>query len=117
MDEKTIETARKIVETVATERAPYREVDARLFAAGVLLICNALTRPLTPEEAFGEPVESTLGKAIVEVSEMAGHRRAEIEAIKAFITRQDDGAVRLAYARETTRPPERAKVLCRGRTA
>ena len=52
-------------------------------------------------------VESTLGKAIVEVSEMAGHRRAEIEAIKAFITRQDDGAVRLAYATGTEPLPRR----------
>ena len=32
-----------------------------------------------------EQVESTLGCAIVEVSEMAGRRRAEIEAIKAFV--------------------------------
>ena len=38
---------------------------------------------------------------------MAGHRRAEIEAIKAFITRQDDGAVRLAYATGTEPLPRR----------
>ena len=37
----------------------------------------------------------------------AGHRRAEIEAIKAFITRQDDGAVRLAYAPGTEPLPRR----------
>ena len=36
---------------------------------------------------------------IVEASEMAGTNRAEIESLKAFISRQDDGNVRLAYAR------------------
>ena len=54
-----------------------------------------------------EQVESTLGCAIVEVSEMAGRRRAEIEAIKAFISRQDDGGVRLAYAPGTEPLPRR----------
>ena len=51
--DKVIEAARKMVEAVATDRGPYRQVDARLFAAGVLLICHELRRPLTPEEAFG----------------------------------------------------------------
>ncbi|MDE0379638.1 MAG: hypothetical protein OXI20_10395 [Rhodospirillales bacterium] len=58
-----------------------------------------------------EQVESVLGKAIVEVSEMAGRRRAEIEHIKAFITRQDDGnGVRLAYA-SGTEPHKRRFVI------
>lgn len=52
-------------------------------------------------------VEATLGCAIVEVSEMAGHRRAEIERIKAFVTRQDDGHVRLSYAVSTEPLPRR----------
>ena len=52
-------------------------------------------------------VESVLGRAIVEVSEMAGHRRAEIEHIKSFITRQDDGHVRLSYAMSTEPLPRR----------
>ena len=52
-------------------------------------------------------VEATLGRAIVEVSEMAGRRRAEIEQIKSFISRQDDGAVRLAYAAGTEPLPRR----------
>ena len=43
--------------------------------------------------------EALLGRVIVEASEMAGSNRAELESLKAFITRQDDGAVRLAYRR------------------
>ena len=54
-----------------------------------------------------EQVEATLGRAIVEVSEMGGRRRAEIEHIKSFITRQDDGHVRLSYATGTEPLPRR----------
>ena len=46
-----------------------------------------------------ERAEALLGRVIVEASEMTGANRAEIESLKAFITRQDDGNVRLAYAR------------------
>ena len=52
-------------------------------------------------------VESTLGKALVEASEMAGRRRAEIEKIKNYLTRQDDGGIRLAYATGTEPLPRR----------
>ena len=46
-----------------------------------------------------EQVEAVLGRAIVEVSEMGGRRKADLEHIKSFVTRQNDGHVRLAYAR------------------
>ena len=46
-----------------------------------------------------ERAEALLGRVIVEASEMTGSTRAEVESLKAFITRQDDGNVRLAYAR------------------
>ena len=46
-----------------------------------------------------EQVEAVLGRAIVEVSEMGERRKADIEHIKSFVTRQNDGHVRLAYAR------------------
>ena len=46
-----------------------------------------------------ERAESLLGRVIVEASEMGGINRAELESLKAFITRQDDGNVRLSYAR------------------
>ena len=54
-----------------------------------------------------EQVEAVLGRAIVEVSEMGGRRRADIEHIKSFVTRQNDGHVRLAYARSPESLPRR----------
>ena len=46
--------------------------------------------------------EATLGKAILEVSEMSGSKRAEVEDIKAFLSRQVDER-RLAYGHNVTR--------------
>ena len=54
-----------------------------------------------------ELVEAVLSRAIVEASEMAGRRRAEIEHIKGFISRQDDGHVRLSYATNAEPLPRR----------
>ena len=51
--------------------------------------------------------EATLGCAIVEISEMAGRRRAEIEGIKTYVVRRDDGNVRLAYAHTPESLPRR----------
>ena len=81
---------------------------------------SALFRAILPPdipELFGDGlrwdasdkamVEAVLGRAIVEVSEMAGHRRAEIERIKSFVTRQNDGHVRLSYAVGTEPLPRR----------
>ena len=45
-------------------------------------------------------VESMLGRVIVELSELTGFRRAELESLKSFISRRDDGATRLAYRRD-----------------
>ena len=45
---------------------------------------------------------------IVELSELTGFRRAELESLKAFISRRDDGATRLAYRRD----PETALRRC-----
>lgn len=56
-------------------------------------------------------VESFLGRAIVEATEMVGRGRAEIENMKAVITRQDDGAVRLPYARSTEPLPRRCIIV------
>ena len=73
---------------------------------------SALLRAILPPEVpdlFGDglnwdaptqvKIEATLRRALVEVSEMAGRRRAEIEAIKTYIVQQDDGGVRLPYDR------------------
>ena len=46
-----------------------------------------------------ERAEALLGRVIVEAGEMSGVNRAELQSLKSFITRQDDGTVRLAYAR------------------
>jgi predicted P-loop ATPase len=48
-----------------------------------------------------EIIELLAGKWIVEVAELAGMRRTEIEQVKAFLSRQSDSA-RLAYGRLTT---------------
>ena len=54
-----------------------------------------------------EQVEAVLGRLICEVPEMGGRRKAEIEHMKALITRQDDGVIRLAYARTPEPLPRR----------
>jgi predicted P-loop ATPase len=51
-------------------------------------------------------IEGTLGKWIVEAADMAGKRKAEIEQLKAMLSRQVDGPARMAYARL---PVERAR--------
>lgn len=44
-----------------------------------------------------ELIESTLGKWIIEASDLAGKRKAEIEQLKAMMSRQVDGPARLAW--------------------
>ena len=44
--------------------------------------------------------ETLQGRVIVEVSEMTGARRADLENLKSFISQQDDGATRFAYRRD-----------------
>lgn len=44
-------------------------------------------------------IERTTGKWILEASELHGNRGREVEALKAFLSRQIDGPVRLAYGR------------------
>lgn len=43
-------------------------------------------------------IEKTLGKWIIEASDLAGRRRAEVEQLKATLSRGTDGPARLAYA-------------------
>ena len=45
-------------------------------------------------------LEAVQGRVICELSELTGFRRAELESLKAFISRRDDGATRLAYRRD-----------------
>ena len=50
----------------------------------------------TPQER----AEALQGRVIVEASELAGVSRADLASLKAFLSRTDDGAVRLAYRRD-----------------
>ena len=52
-----------------------------------------------------EQAEQLAGKVVVELSEMTGIRKAELERLKSFITRQDDGQFRWAYARAPVSSP------------
>lgn len=45
-----------------------------------------------------ELIEATLGKWIIEASDLAGKRKTEIEQLKAMLSRQVDGPARMAYA-------------------
>ena len=56
-------------------------------------------------------IESLQGKAIVEAAEMSGAMRAEIDSMKAFLSRTDDGSARLAYRRNPERMPRRCIIV------
>ena len=81
---------------------------------------SALTRVVLPQDIPGlhsdglrwdaqaaQQVDATRGRVIVEVSEMVGRSRAEIGNIKAFISRVDDGSVRLPWRRNPDPLPRR----------
>ena len=55
--------------------------------------------------------EALQGRVIVEVSEMAGSTRAEMQSLKAFLTRTDDGSIRLAYRTNPEAMPRRAVLV------
>jgi predicted P-loop ATPase len=44
-----------------------------------------------------ELIEATLGKWIIEASDLSGKRKAEVDRLKAMLSRQTDGPVRKAY--------------------
>ena len=83
---------------------------------------STLLRQILPEAAYfsdglnfngsaRERVESLLGYVIVEASEMAGISRAKIDSLKAFISRAEDGSVRLAYRRNKDVLPRRCIIV------
>ena len=55
--------------------------------------------------------EALLGKVVVEASELSGANRAELESLKAFLTRNNDGNVRLAYRRNPEPMPRRCIIV------
>ena len=54
-----------------------------------------------------EQAEQMAGAVVCELSELAGIRKAELERLKSFVTRRDDGQFRWAYARAPVRSPRR----------
>jgi hypothetical protein len=52
-----------------------------------------------------ELIEGTAGKWIIEAGELAGMTPARVEHLKAMLSRQVDGPVRMAYARESEERP------------
>ena len=71
-----------------------------LFTDGLNLSSDTKTR-----------VEALQGRAIVELAEMAGARRADIESLKAFISRTDDGSVRLTWRHNPEPLPRRCIIV------
>ena len=70
------------------------------FADGLHLAADSKTR-----------AEALQGRVIVEASEMAGSTRAELESLKAFLSRTDDGGVRLAYRANPEPLPRRCIIV------
>ena len=66
-----------------------------------------------------ERAEALEGRVIVEIAEMGGSTRADLESLKAFLTRTDDGDHRRAYARHAESSPRMCILVAtadRGRT-
>ena len=55
--------------------------------------------------------EALQGRVLVESAEMTGCTRAEVDRLKAFITRTDDGGIRLAYRRNPEPLPRRSVIV------
>ena len=55
--------------------------------------------------------EALLGRVVVEAGEMAGSTRPDLESLKAFVSRQDDGGIRLAFRRNPEPAPRRCIIV------
>ena len=58
-----------------------------------------------------ERTESIQGRVIVEAAEWVGARRADINSLKAFLTRTDDGVTRMAFQPNTVESPRRCVIV------
>ena len=84
---------------------------------GKSTFCAEIVPPQYRKTGFGkitslhrpkkELIEATLGKIVVELEEMAGSTKADIDALKGWVSEQDDNAVRLAYRRNPGSLPRR----------
>ena len=59
-------------------------------------------------KSLGEKLE---GRSIVELSELGGLKKADMDKTKAFISREDDGIYRGAYARNSVSKPRRCALV------
>jgi predicted P-loop ATPase len=77
---------------------------------------SSALRALCPDDAWfsddlalnidsKELIECSLGKWIIEASDLSGKRKTEIEKLKAMMSRQVDGPARMAYARKPVERP------------
>ena len=80
---------------------------AELFPRDLRSLCHADSLKLN--DTAQRQTESILGRVLVEVADFAGLRRADIESLKAFMTRLDDG-VRLSFRRDAY-PIDRSCVI------
>lgn len=55
-------------------------------------------------------IEKTIGKWIIEASELSNKSKADIEHLKALLSRQIDGPARLAYARSPVERPRQSVI-------
>lgn len=56
-------------------------------------------------------IEGTLGKWIIEAADLAGKRKAEVEQLKATLSRQVDGPARMAYAHLPVERPRQFVII------
>ena len=54
---------------------------------------------LTMSDNLQKMVEALQGRVVVELSDLQGFRKADMQSLKSFITRRDDGSVRLSFRR------------------
>lgn len=106
-----------LIAAVRRVRQPGCKFDELLvLESGQGLMKSSALRALCPNEAWfsddlpldvdaKQVIERTLGKWIIEAGELAGMRQSQVESLKAMLSRQVDGPVRLAYGRMSVERP------------
>ena len=58
-----------------------------------------------------ELAENLQGRVITELSELGGSRKAEVDKLKSFLSREDDGMSRMAYAKNVVSLPRKTGLV------
>ena len=102
---------------------PIREIPIFIGPQGIgkSATCRELIPPQFQDEWFADGLdlaahakergEQLQGRLIVEASELTGLRRAEIESVKSFLTRSNDGVHRFAYRQNSEPMPRRCCLI------